>query len=34
MKRVGEIGSREIMWGLRDHEDYKILRVKSIRRKI
>ena len=28
MKRVGGIGSREIMWGLRDHEDYKILRVK------
>ena len=26
MKRVGGIGFREIMWGLGDHEDYKILR--------
>ena len=30
MKRVGGIGFREIMWGLGDHEDYEILRVKSI----
>lgn len=29
MKRVGEIGFREMMCGFGDHEDYKILRVKS-----
>ena len=28
MKSVGEMGSREIMCGFGDHEDYKILRVK------
>lgn len=29
MKRVWGIGSREMMCGFGDHEDYKILRVKS-----
>ena len=28
MKRVWEVGFREMMWGLGDHDDYKMLRVK------
>ena len=33
MKRVGGMGFREIMWGLGDHEDCEILRVKISRAK-